>query len=158
MLECVAQLRFTGHCLGNRKVEDGTFVFVKNPEGKVLFPAAWHHANMRFAAQVLNRYHREVKGVCWDPVVGGSLREEPWYRYYREFDGKRMRYTVHEAFFVGDVIELQVTLPPNLSTDDFMRLLVTAGKYKGLSPFKPGEFGHFSVVEVRRRLPSFIET
>jgi len=158
MLECVVQIRFTNYSLGNRKTEEeGKFEFVKNPEGRILFPAAWHFANMRFAAEVLGRYHREVQRILWDPVVDGNLREDPWYRLYREVQGVRSRYTVHEAFFINDVVNINVTLPSGMATDDLMRLMVQAGKFKGLSPYKPGQYGHFSVVSVTRRLPAGID-
>jgi hypothetical protein len=42
-------------------------------------------------------------------------------------------------------------VPNDIDDTDFWTLLQIAGKYKGLSPWQPGKYGHYEVVSVRPR-------
>ena len=152
--ELTVRIRFLSPCLGNQKLSDGSgrFVFQRNPNGGIIFLPSWHSANMRMAAQLLNRYQGDVTEIHWDINVDGTLRENPWYKnYYRSPKSNKMRYSLHEAFLEGQIIGLNCIVPSKIKEEDFWRLMGKAGQYKGLSPWKPGEFGFYEVVSIRPR-------
>ena len=157
MRELTATLRFVEPCLGNQKLNDGTgrFVFSRSPSNQIIFLATWHQANMRLAAQLLGRHQEEVKKIFWDIHIEGRLYKDRWHRvYYRSANSNRRRYSLHEAFFPGQTVSVNCIVPVKISDEDFWRLMQKAGQYKGLSPWKPGEFGKFEVVSIRpRQLP-----
>ena len=133
MRELTVRIRFLTPCLGNQKLSDGSgrFIFQKSPEGNVIFLASWHHANMRLAAQLLNRFQEDVSKIHWDINVDAKLKKDKWYKnYYRS---------------------PKSIVPSSISNDDFWRLMNKAGQYKGISPWKPGEFGCFDVVSIHPR-------
>jgi len=109
---------------------------------------------MRFAANLLGRHQDEVGKIHWDISVDGNVRKDRWYRrYYRAQNGKR-RYSLHEAFFPGEVIGVNAVVPVRIDDNDFWRLMNLAGRYRGLSPWKPGEYGCFEVHSLlTRRAP-----
>ncbi len=153
MRELTVRIRFTAHSLGNQKLRDNTgrFVFQRNPTtNHVMFLPTWHNSNMRLASQLLGRHQDEVGRIHWDPLVDGRLRQDKWYQEHYRKNGKT-RYILHEAFFPGQEIGINLCLPLAISEDDFIRLMAKAGQYKGLSPWKPGEFGFYEVVELRDR-------
>ena len=152
--ELTVRIRFLSPCLGNQKLSDGSgrFVFQRNPNGGIIFLPSWHSANMRMAAQLLNRYQGDVTEIHWDINVDGTLRENPWYKnYYRSPKSNKMRYSLHEAFLEGQIIGLNCIVPSKIKEEDFWLLMGKAGQYKGLSPWKPGEFGFYEVVSIRPR-------
>ena len=156
MRELAVRLRFTKHSLGNVKAKDnsGRFQLPRSADGPVIFLASWHKANMRFAANLLGRHQDEVGKIHWDISVDGNVRKDRWYRrYYRAQNGKR-RYSLHEAFFPGEVIGVNAVVPVRIDDNDFWRLMNLAGRYRGLSPWKPGEYGFFEVHSLlTRRAP-----
>lgn len=156
MREITIRLKFVAPCLGNRKMADGSgrFVFQRNPStNRVLFLPTWHYANMRFAAQLLNRHQDQVGKINWDPQVDGRMRSDNrWFRReYTNSTGTKHRHALHEAFFPEQEISINACLPATISEDDFISLMAKAGQYRGLSPWKPGEYGFYSVVSIRRR-------
>ena len=154
MRELTVRIRFLSPSLGNQKSQDGSgrFVFQRNPSGGVIFLPSWHNANMRMASQLLNRHQKEVQDIHWDINVDGALREEPWYKnYYRSPRSDKLRYSLHEAFLEGQIVGLNCIVPTAISEEAFWRLMGKAGQYKGLSPWKPGEFGFYEVVSIRPR-------
>lgn len=153
MRELTVRIRFTKPSLGNAKKDNtGRFVFVRNPNGLVSFLSTWHHANMRFASQILGRHQDEVRKILWDINVDGVVAKDGWYRRYYTVSGtSKQRYVRHESFKVGQVVGLNCVLPPAISDDDFWQLMHLAGLYRGLSPARPGEFGHYEVVSIRPR-------
>lgn len=153
MRELTVRIRLTKHCLGNVKsrTKDGSFTLPRSPSGHVTFLASWHHANMRFAAQLLGKHQDEVGKIFWDINVDGLPHDDCWHRrYYRAAGGKR-RYALHEAFFAGQVVGLNCVVPSTITDDDFWRLMSLSGQYRGLSPWKPGEYGLFEVDGLRPR-------
>ena len=147
--ELTVRIRFLSPCLGNQKLSDGSgrFVFQRNPNGGIIFLPSWHSANMRMAAQLLNRYQGDVTEIHWDINVDGTLRENPWYKnYYRSPKSNKMLYSLHEAFLEGQIIGLNCIVPSKIKEEDFWRLMGKAGQYKGLSPWKPGVFRFYEVV------------
>ena len=141
MIEVAVKLRFNQHCLGNCR-QNAVRRFLHDANGNVLFLPTWWAAIMRYAAKLLNRHQRAVSQIDWDPVVVGRPRE------YRRFYAPH-RYTRHEAFHPGDTITIHAVLPADITCDDFRELLDVAGRYKGMSPYKPeSRFGTFEVRDV----------
>jgi len=127
------------------------YEFPRTPEGQVMFLATWHAANMRLAAQLLSRHGKEVSKILWDVAVDATLREDRWFkRYYINSLGKR-RYIQHESFVPGQVVGINCVVPDAINDGDFIQLMNMAGKYRGLSPWEPGQFGHFVVESIRPR-------
>lgn len=155
MRELAVRIRFTRHSLGNVKQKTGgRFVLPRSPSGSVIFMATWHQANMRYAAQVLNKHQDEVLKIHWDIAVDAVVESDCWYRRYYTVTGGKQRYVLHESFFPGQVVGFNCVVPPAITDDDLWRLMTTAGQYRGLSPFRPGEYGQYEVVTIRpRRVP-----
>lgn len=110
-----------------------------------MYMPTWWAALMRYAAKILNRHQRLVEQIDWDPVIDGTPRS--YRRYYEQ-----SRYTLHEAYYPGDEIGVNAVLPPGLSISDFTQLLDVAGRYRGVSPYKPKDkWGTFEVTNVTRR-------
>jgi hypothetical protein len=42
-------------------------------------------------------------------------------------------------------------VPHEIDDEDFWTLLQISGKYRGLSPWQPGKYGHYEIVSVRPR-------
>lgn len=154
MRELTVRIRFTKHSLGNVKIQrTGRFSFARNPStGAVTFLPTWHQSNMRFASQLLGRHHDEVKKILWDINVDGVLEKNSWFRRYYTVSGTtKQRYVLHEAFNPGQTVGVNCVVPAGISDEDFWELMRIAGQYKGLSPARPEEFGHFEVVSIRPR-------
>ena len=156
MRELTIRIKFNRHSLGSIKDKEhaGRFLLPRQA-GKLVILPTWHAANLRFAAQVLNREPREVDAIHWDLQVDGVLRHDCWYRRYYsvEKNGKpgRQRYSLHEAWWPGQVIGINCVVPATLNDDDFLTMMNLAGRYRGLSPWKPGSYGFFEVVSLRPR-------
>jgi len=154
MREVTVRIRFTRPCLGNvqdRRHNDGRLVFARTGDGQVMFLPSWHKQNLRLAAQLLGRHQEEVDKIHFDVAVDGALRRDCWYkRYYVGHDRKR-RYAWHECFFPGQVVGINCIVPSTISDDDLLQLFNIAGRYRGLSPWKPGEYGHFVVEKITPR-------
>lgn len=151
MRELTVRIRFTRPCLGNAKeARRGRFRLVRSPGGAVIFLASWHRSNMELAARILGRHQDEIARIVWDIEVDGTVDRDGWFqRYYRV--GTRQRYSLHESFRTGQVVGINCAVPPAIGDDDFWQLMQLAGRYRGISPFKPGEYGFFEVVSVRPR-------
>lgn len=156
MRELTIRIRFTKHCLGHVKARDGNggLLLPRSPHGNVVFLASWHHANMRLAARTLNRHHQEVAKIHWDILVDGTVAKNRWFRRYYRTAGGRARYCLHEAFFPGQVVGINCVAPASISDDDLWSLMALAGRYRGISPWKPGEYGFYEVVSIRQRRPA----
>lgn len=146
------QILFTTPSLGNAKdSQSGRFLFSRNPAGQIVFLPTWHKSNMILAANLLSISQDSVKQIYWDTVVEVELRDKRWHRNYYKNASGRERYSVHEAIMPGQVATLSLVLPPSLTSDTFVQLMKVAGKYKGLSPWKPAEYGRYEVVDVFER-------
>jgi hypothetical protein len=156
MRELTVTIRFTKASLGSVK-QDDEFFLPRSPSGRITFLASWHKANLRFASKVLNIHQSECENICWNIEIEGVPHESARYRRYYKTNNGKSRYSVHEAFFAGDLIAIHCVVPSTISDGDFSRLMSTAGQYKGLSPWKPGEFGFFEVVKIAPRLPTDLE-
>lgn len=157
MRELTVRIRFTAPCLGNVKSKgrDGKYFLPKNPAKQVTFMGTWHEANLKFAVQLLGRHQDEVGKILWDIVVDGRVPAGSagrHRRYYTGGNGKR-RFCQHECFPQGHVVGINCVVPTTITDDDMIALMNLAGKYKGLSPWKPGEFGHFEVESIHPRRP-----
>lgn len=152
MRELTVRIRFTRHSLGNVKTgAEGRFLFARSPDGFVLFMPTWHRENLRLAAQVLGRHQDEVSKICWDIRVDGDVRRDSWYKRFFGDRGPKKRYALHEAFWPSQVVGLHCVVPTTIGDDDLRRLMQLAGQYRGLSPWKPGEFGLFEVDQILPR-------
>jgi hypothetical protein len=154
MRELTVRIRFTKHCLGNAKERfRGRFLLPRNPHGQVIFLSSWHRANMRFASRLLGRHQDEVGKILWDIAVDGCTgRPGGWFRrYYPSGAGNRWRYAVHEALLPGQVVGIHCVVPAVVTDEDLWRLMSLAGRYRGLSPWQPGEYGFFDVESIRTR-------
>jgi len=147
-------LRFTVPCLGaDKRIRDGlgvVFCFPRTPDGQVLFPQTWWRAIVTHAARIKNIPTAVIKKIEWSPAIDGSPRL--WQRYIQEpgrAEGGRPRYAQHEAFLPGRVIGVECILPVDLKVGIFAALMEVAGKFRGISPYKPGEYGRFTVVSVQ---------
>jgi hypothetical protein len=152
MKEFTVKIMFVQPSLGNVKDKD-KFVFLRNPStGAIMFMPSWHRANMIYAAKICNRLHKEVLEIAWNPDVCVVSSSTGLYRrYYNVHGSKARRYAVHESLEAGTSVEFTCVVPNSLSADDLHELMATAGKYKGISPAKPQEFGRFTVVAVESR-------
>ena len=155
MQEVTVRIKFNRVCPGStrKRTEDGNveFCMLRSPDNRVMFLATWWRAIMSYAAQVINKHQKDVRSICWDPIVDGEPQK--WRRYSQESgDGRRRRFAVHEAFLPGSVIGVHCVLPATIGLDDFWSLLDVAGAYKGISPYKPSDdYGTFEVVSVTHR-------
>lgn len=152
MRELIALIRFTNNCLGNvRKFYwkgDKKFVyfaFDKDHAGNVIFMPKWWRSNMSFASTVLSKHQDEIGKMCFDPVVDGIPRGgEQCYRRYYDSD----KFTRHETFAPGDIVGVKAAVPTKISDEDFRALMAVTGQYKGISPYKPYQFGFFTVENI----------
>lgn len=158
MRELTVFIRFTKDCLGNVKkyLNDPktgqkwpVFFLPRTPDGKVRLEAAWWKSNIRFAAEVLCKHQRVVDKIHFDISVEGIPHPIKGF-YKRYFDSKR--YVKHEAFKEGDVIAVNCIVPSEISDDDFRSLMELVGRFRGISPYGPREFGFFTVEAINRRL------
>ena len=152
MKELVVKIRFLRPCLGNaRDRRDGSFRLPRTPDGSIMFLQSWQHANLRTAASILGRHQTEVDKILWDVAVAAPHYPDCWYRrYYTNGSGKQ-RYIQHEALMPGQAVSISCAVPETISDADFLALMNLAGRYRGISPWKPGEFGQFVVESVRPR-------
>lgn len=165
MRELTVRLRFQKHCLGNVKsrVEIGGkklsyFALPRGSGDQVMFLPTWWKSNMIMAADVLSRGQREAKEIRFDPMVDGrpgAVPERLFKRYWAP-----NRFARHEAFWPGAVIGVNCVVPDRLTLEDVWKLMAVAGRFGGISPYRPKEFGFFDVVSVqpRRLSPSAVES
>lgn len=152
MRELTVRIHFTSPSLGNVKAKGREgYVFPRTPEGLVTFMPTWHQANMRLAAQLLGRHGTEVGKIFWDVAVDATLLPDRWYRRWYFYGMGKRRFVQHESFVVGQVVGLNCIVPSSIDDGDFIELMNLAGKYKGLSPWDPGKFGHFKVDGIEAR-------
>jgi hypothetical protein len=152
MRELTIGIRFTSHSLGSVKDEHtGHFKFAVSPQRKLLFLASWHRANMRFAAKLLGKHQDEVDKIHWDIELDAALQNPCWFERYYEVRQGKQRYCLHQALFPGQVVGINCVVPPPITDDDLWQLQSLAGRYRGLSPWKPGDHGHFEVISIRPR-------
>lgn len=142
MQEVVLKLKFTQPCLGNVRKKDRN-AMLRDPDGRVMFLPTWWQALALYGAKLVNRHQDKVKEVDWDPFPEGHPREHR--RYYGPGN-----FTIHEAFLPGDVIKVRCVLPDGIACEEFREIMATAGRYKGLCPYKPEKrMGTFEVIEIR---------
>lgn len=153
MRELTVRIKFTRPSLGNVPIRDssGRFAMPRSPSGQVTFLATWHSANMRYAAQVLGRHQDTVGKIRWDIAVDSTTPRDRWYQRYYPTTSKKRRYALHEAFLIGHIVGINCVVPGVISHDDFWQLMSLAGRYRGLSPFRPAEYGLFTVESIRPR-------
>jgi len=126
-----------------------------------MFLNTWWKAILKRAADILCKHQGEVKRIRFDVEVDGT--PHPLEEAFEEVDGDKVptvrghfhryykadRFAKHEAFFPGTVIGLRCIVPQTISDDDFRRLLELAGKYCGISPACPNEYGFFTVESIQ---------
>jgi hypothetical protein len=160
MRERTVRIQYSAPALGTRKIDRaGRFEFQRSPvNGRIIFLPSWQQSNMRLAAKLLGRHQTAVDQVRWDPHIDGELRDDRWHRiYYRAKQSRRLRYSRHEAFFPGQEVEIHMALPNAITDVEFLQLMDKAGQYKGLSPWRPGEYGFFRTVSIYPRVSLEVE-
>lgn len=151
MRELTVRIRFVTPALGNVKdAATGRFLLPRSPRGAVVFMATWHRQNLQFAARTVGRHQSEVGRIGWDVEVDGVVARDSWHRIYYTA-GRRTRYVLYESFTVGQEVGLHCVVPDAVGDDDLAALLTVAGRYRGLSPHRPGEYGRFEVAAVGPR-------
>lgn len=174
MRELTVRIEFTSPSLGHVKCKDNTrlsgrFVMLRCPrDGHVLFLPTWWQSNMRFAAQVLGRHQSDIQQIHWDSQVdgipkrrklGGGRYEPVWFSRHYGNNSRKRRYSLHEAFHAGQFVGINCVVPSSIDDDGFRRLMELIGRYRGISAFRPGEFGMFQVAAIQpRKAPQEPET
>lgn len=164
MRELAVRIKFISPCLGNVKRQCYVkgkprlhYLLPRSPNGRVTFLNTWWQVVLKKAADILCRHHSEVQRIRFDLEVEGTPR--PLFELSVMLDGKRVtslqghfhryyredRFVKHEAFFPGTIVVVRCIVPQAISDDDFRRLMELAGRYCGISPGCPHEFGFFSV-------------
>ena len=168
MRELAVRIKFISACLGNVKRQcyvrgkpRSHYLLPRSPNDRVTFLNTWWQAILKRAAEIHCQHQSEVKHIRFDLEVDGTPRalkevvEEKegksvktlqghFHRYYRDD-----RFVKHEAFMPGTIVGVRCVVPQLISDDDFRRLMELAGKYCGISPGCPGEFGFFSVESIQ---------
>lgn len=150
MRELSTVIEFVAPCLGDRKMPDGKFVFLRDTSDKIMFMPSWHYANMRMAAKLLNRHQDEVRKIRWHITIDGEPQTNRWHRTFRK-QGTKTQFVLYEAFQPGERVTIYAAVPASIPNTDFELLMQKAGEYCGLSPWKPGEYGFFKVISVLPR-------
>lgn len=159
MRELSVRIKFITPSLGNEKNhKSGHFCFQRgpSPSSKILFLATWQHSNMKLAAEMMGRHQEASKNICWDIEIDATLREKCYTRcYYQKAIGGRQRWSLHESLMPGQTATINCVVPSEIDDQDFWSLMQIAGKYKGLSAWQPGKYGHYEVISIqaRRRQP-----
>jgi hypothetical protein len=152
MEEVTLRIAFLSESLGAVRCsldgEGDVFCMPRSPDGRVMYLPTWWASIARFAAVAVGKPAAVVNKIAWDPIVDGEPKR--WRRYFASADGGsgRRRYAKHEAFRPGDNLAVRCVLPDGLSREEFGRIMEAAGRYRGISPFKPGHYGLFRVVGV----------
>ena len=158
MRELSVRIRFTTPSLGNEKEKKtGRFRFQRSPgrDGKILFLATWHHANMKLAAEMLGRHQEAVKHICWDIGLDAEIKDKCLTRcFYQKSANGRERWSLHESIMANQTVVINCVVPSEIDDQDFWALMQIAGKYKGLSPWQPGKYGHYEIVNIHPRRQS----
>jgi len=156
MRELIIQLQFITPCLGyvQRSRPEGGVIYTmpRDGAGQVVFLAGWWHEILNYAAKVKSRHQGLVRQISWNPHVQGALKtyQRPVPRRRKDGSVKRVGFALHEAYDAGSEITVLAVVPTNLSREDFNALLVTAGHYRGISPYQGEErWGKFNVVSVQ---------
>lgn len=152
MRELAVKLRFTAHCLGNvkRQRRQGGkirhyFVLPRNADRtQIVFMPTWWQSTLKRSAQILCRHQRDVLRIRFAPEVRGTPRPIPEKLYNRYH--ARGQFSRHEAFYPGDEVVVTCVVPPEIGDDDFLKLMRYAGKYFGISPSQPNDYGFYEVV------------
>lgn len=158
MRELTVKIRFLSPSLGAQKTKNnGRFCFMRSPgpANKILFLATWHSANMKLAAKMLGKHQSLVSSICWDIEIDAELRDKCLERcYYKKTPKGRERWSTHESLVRGQTACINCVVPEGIDDSDFWELMQIAGRYKGLSPWQPGNYGHYEVVSIRPRRQS----
>lgn len=168
MRELMIRIRFTSPCLGNRRTyytvftvegkrkRRPLFLFIRNPDRKVTFLQTWWQRNIKKAAETLCRYQKDVTDIRFAPEVDGQPRKLPDGAFKRYYD--KDKFSPHEAFHAGDEVGISCLVPSNISDDGMWRLMDLAGKYYGISPYEPINYGLFNVESITRRGGAVVAT
>ena len=158
MRELTVRIKFTKACLGNVKkyITKGTkkwpcFYMPRTPDGNVRFEVNWWKHSVKFAAEVLCRHQKAVGKIHFDVNVDGKPHSDQDLFYKRYFAAKK--FVKHEAFREGEIIGINCLVPNEITDDDFWRLIDLVGRYKGISPYGPREYGFFVVDSIGLRHP-----
>jgi hypothetical protein len=152
MQELEVAIRFTSPSLGNRfDTATNVFRFQRSlvDDSKLVFMPAWHAANMRFAAQLCGRHHKAVTQIFWHMEIAADFDRTAVFRCYGpQRSGKRARWSAHEFLGAGDTAQIRCVVPETISVEELRELCAAAGQYRGLSPWRPKEYGRYEVLAI----------
>ena len=148
-MEVTARICWTSPSLGNVRRPDYDRM-PRDSTGEVIFMVTWWRAALAKAAKAINRFYALVDKIHPAMQVYGQVG-----RFKRWYNGGK-KYTEHECFDVGSVVEVSFLIPSEMRLEEFAELFEATGLYIGISPYgwKTGRFGHFRVLEVRKGGPS----
>jgi hypothetical protein len=151
MRELTVRMRFVKPCLGNIKGGGGRFLLPRDPAGAISFPPAWHAANVRFAYAALavsdpalTALKADLGRVRWEPAIASAPSRVVWHKRHSQ----GASYALHEAIPAGEAVSFSCHVPDAVPDKAVQDLLVYAGRYRGLSPWRPGDFGHYELVSL----------
>ena len=140
-MEVKARIRFTTPCLGAVRGQDMDRM-LRDSSGKVIFMQSWWRSGLSYAANALSLNTRAIADIQTDPKIEGKLGTHK--RFY-----KLDQFTLHEAYEIGSEIEAAFLLPNEIDIEQFRQILITAGRFVGISPYgSRQDFGRFEVVSV----------
>ena len=148
-MEVTARLCFTQPCLGNVRRPDYDRM-TRDSTDEVIFMVTWWRSAFGRAAKAINRFYSLVDKIHPAMQVYGDVT-----RYKRWYNGGK-KFTTHECFDVGAVVEVSFLIPNEMTIGEFTELIEATGLYIGVSPYgwKTGRYGRFRVLEVRKGGPS----
>lgn len=143
------KLRFNTHCLANKKMPNGSFIFERTPDERIFFHASRLMNNLVVAARIIGNYQHLVSQIRWDLELIDAAPLSKHLRYVRP-----RCYAVHESIPAGGIAVLEAVLPEGLNAEAFSELMATAGRFCGLSPFGANQgFGKYTVLFVQEKKP-----
>lgn len=149
MREYCIKIKFTQPSLGSHQKKVGRqtiYCMYRSSDGRVMFLPTWWRAITRDAAKVLNKYQDAVKKIRWDPVVKTELKL--YRRYTKDRRNGRPRFALHESIPIGGTMEVKCLSPADITANDLREIMSFAGRYYGISPYKPNRYGTFEVLSV----------
>lgn len=154
MLEYQLTIEFVSPCLGNTRKEWSAggrnrhyLALPRTNDGRITFQPTWWRANLRKAAPVLARDLPGLESVMFDALISGTPACTNPAQFYRRYYATKI-YALHEAFLPGERLSVRVLSPPELPVDLLRAALETSGRFYGISPARPGEFGFFQVLDL----------
>lgn len=162
MRELLLTLRFTSPSLGNVKkyvrqensaVSWPVFYMPRSLDGRVRFETNWWKSGLVFAADILCRHQKDVRNVEFAAELEGRTNTDirHFFKRFLPTATGRSRFVRHEAFLPDDVVRASCVVPDVISDEAFEQLMQYFGRFRGISPFRPKQYGHFQVEKIQEQ-------